>query len=342
MSTPIHSISHRFFEKQSDLFEFKKAFVINPEDIYSSIEPLFDEITYVCLREDQHNQACKNISIINFLNTELEPQSNVFLVLPKAKKLTEILLHWLSQQNLEQVHIWILGENDLGAKSFEKFASQYHFQCQQLDNARRCRVFEMYPLKSEPPQAPKAFDLTKYTKRFEHQSKSLTTLPGVFSHGHIDKGTLTLLNYLEKNPQPIKGKVLDFACGCGIIAQYCTQFSSDVSGLDTDYFAVFCATQSNKLNNTDIRFFSQNGLSKSADTQYDWIVSNPPFHENKRTNYSITEQFIAQSKSHLKPNGKLLIVVNDFLDYESTIKLSFKTIEILYQSKGFKIIKASN
>ena len=90
MSTPIQSISHRFFEKQSDLFEFKKAFVINPEDIYLSIEPIFDEITYVCLREDQRNDACKNTSIINFLNSTLEPQSDIFLVLPKAKKLTEL------------------------------------------------------------------------------------------------------------------------------------------------------------------------------------------------------------------------------------------------------------
>ncbi|MCJ8315335.1 MAG: methyltransferase [Saccharospirillaceae bacterium] len=342
MSTPIQSISHRFFEKQSELFEYKKAFVINPEDIYLSIEPLFDEITYVCIREDQTNDKCKNTSIINFLNTKLEAQSDIFLVLPKAKKLTEILLHWLSQQDLEQIHLWVLGENELGAKSFEKFAAKYGFQCQQLDNARRCRVFEMYPLKQEPKQTLKPFDLTTYTKSFEHQSKTLKTLPGVFSHGHIDKGTLTLLNFLEKHPQPIKGKVLDFACGCGIIAQYCTAFSSDVSGLDSDYFAIFCATQSNQLNNTDIRFFSQNGLAKVAETKYDWIVSNPPFHENKRTNYSITEKFITQSKSHLKSNGHLLIVVNDFLDYESTIKESFKNIKILYQSKGFKIIKASH
>jgi len=338
LSTPILSISRRFFEKQSHLFEFKKTYVINPEDLYSSIESLFDDITYVCLREDQKNEACKNVSIINFLNSNLEKNSNVILILPKAKKLTEILLHWLSQQDLENIHIWVIGENDLGAKSFEKFAMQYDFQCQQLDNARRCRVFEMYPLK----QTIKAFDLNNYAKTFEHQGKSLQTLPGVFSHGHIDKGTLTLLNYLQHNPQPITGKVLDFACGCGIIAQYCTQFSQDVSGLDTDYFAIFCAEQSNQLNQTHIQFFAQNSLAKKSSIQYDWIISNPPFHENKRTNYSITEQFITQSKSHLKPNGHLLIVVNDFLDYESTIKLSFNTIEVLYQSKGFKIIKASN
>ncbi|BCE01386.1 methyltransferase [Marinicellulosiphila megalodicopiae] len=337
MNTPIQSVIQRFVEQNTNIFDHNHAIVINPENIFQSITPFFEQVTYVCLREDQVNAQCQHLSIIDFLNDPKIDQSELILILPKAKKLTEILLHWLSQQNLEHTNLWVVGENDLGAKSFDKLAKIYNFESNLVDTARRCRIFELYPAS----KVDKPFNLTAHLKSFESEGKKLSTLPSVFSHGHLDKGTQVLISFLKQNPQNIKGDILDFACGCGVIAQFCTQYSASITGLDTDYLSIYCANNANAQNKTSIKYITSNGLPKHVIDQYDWIISNPPFHENKRTNYSITETFIQQSIHHLKPNGKLLMVVNDFLDYESTVKESFNEIEILYSQKGFKIIKAT-
>ncbi len=67
-------------------------------------------------------------------------------------------------------------------------------------------------------------------------------------------------------------------------------------------------------------------------------MSNPPFHQGVRTDYNVTEAFLKEAKEHLKLSGKLLLVANEFLNYEVILRDHFKTITEVKKENGFKVI----
>ena len=75
------------------------------------------------------------------------------------------------------------------------------------------------------------------------------SLPGVFSHGRLDEGTAFLLRHI---PSDIRGAVLDFGCGSGVLgaAIKSSNPECEVSLVDSNAFAIESAQ----------RTFSANGL----------------------------------------------------------------------------------
>jgi 16S rRNA (guanine1207-N2)-methyltransferase len=79
------------------------------------------------------------------------------------------------------------------------------------------------------------------------------------------------------------------------------------------------------------------GLTSS----YDVIVTNPPFHTGSREDRpDIGRRFITVAAEALNPGGRLLLVANRHLPYESVLNASFGTVRLLAQEHGFKIIEA--
>ncbi len=73
---------------------------------------------------------------------------------------------------------------------------------------------------------------------------------------------------------------------------------------------------------------------------YDTVIMNPPFHEGRVTDVSLGQAFIAAAASRLKPGGRLLMVANRQLPYETTLKGLFKNVTLLEEANGFKIFDA--
>jgi len=72
----------------------------------------------------------------------------------------------------------------------------------------------------------------------------------------------------------------------------------------------------------------------------DFIVMNPPFHEGKKTDFSIGLGFIKSSAAALSPRGVLYVVANAHLPYEDLLQAEFKTVEKLHEGGGFKVFTA--
>ena len=71
------------------------------------------------------------------------------------------------------------------------------------------------------------------------------------------------------------------------------------------------------------------------------IVSNPPFHTQSRADRpDIGRRFIAVAAQALKPGGRLWLVANRHLPYESVLNDSFGAVRIVAQQDGFKIVEA--
>jgi len=172
----------------------------------------------------------------------------------------------------------------------------------------------------------------------------LQSLPGAFAHGRLDNGTALLLEYLqnaESRQLKIKGKILDFGCGVGVIGIYLKRQYPDIEleMLDTSATALESARLSLLLNGNEAKLTASDGLDKAHD-RYDWIISNPPFHKGVATDLDITRRFIASAPAKLGNRGRMLLVCNRHLPYESWLAEAFAGFEKVAENREFKVLQA--
>jgi 16S rRNA (guanine1207-N2)-methyltransferase len=262
-----------------------------------------------------------------------EKFEDIIIYLPKAKARLSYLVDYASACLTKTGQIWFVGENKGGIKSLSKSLKDQFTQIDKLTSGKHSAIVSASGVIS-----PKAFDVNNYYVSQENElGLSLQALPGVFSQEKLDKGTAVLLNNL---PRKIKGRILDFGCGAGSIATYISQHREyeELELIDDDILAIHSAQKNIEKNKTPLaEAFLSNGFEKMEE-RYNWIVSNPPFHQGIKTDYNVTEAFLKEAKEHLKLSGKLLLVANEFLNYEVILRNHFKTVSEVKKENGFKVI----
>lgn len=168
------------------------------------------------------------------------------------------------------------------------------------------------------------------------------TRAGMFSHGRVDAGSAELIKHFSGR---VFGRVADFGAGWGYLSAHALQEGQKLSGVDL-YEADFDALEAAKINlvpyqgNVPLTFHWHDMLSEPVEGIYDTVISNPPFHEGRKADPTIGQHFINVAARRLKPGGRLLMVANRNLPYEATLKKAFKTVSVLGEPNGFKIIEA--
>ena len=263
----------------------------------------------------------------------------VVLFLQKSKPLTDFWLEMALSNLSPGGCVWLLGENGEGIKSWRKRLKKTFGTVKNLDNARHCSLLEG----SEPILPQESFRLEDryrcFDVGFDQKVLKVYSLPGVFSHGRVDVGTQVLLDTFQSVP---KGKILDFGCGAGLIAGRLGLANQDcqLTLVDCDALALASARKTLAENNIkNVQVVASDGLSE-VEGQFDWIVSNPPFHQGVKTHYAVTEQFLAESASLLVKGGELRIVANSFLRYQPIIEKAFGHCETMTTRNGFSIYRA--
>ncbi|WP_455475984.1 class I SAM-dependent methyltransferase [Bartonella sp. B17] len=168
------------------------------------------------------------------------------------------------------------------------------------------------------------------------------TTSGMFSHGRIDLGSAALALHMLK---AISGKTADFGAGWGFLSYVALERSEKLTTLDlyeADYNALEAAKQHLQHITTSlpIHFYWHDLVHEPITELYDTIISNPPFHIQQVTDVSLGQHFIINAAKHLKPGGKLLLVANRHLPYETLLRNIFHTVWINEDTPGFKIIEA--
>lgn len=79
------------------------------------------------------------------------------------------------------------------------------------------------------------------------QRVSLETRPGLFSPGHIDRGTLAMLSHVEISPGM---RIMDLGCGCGVVGVVAAKIAGEenVFMSDVDPMAVETARRNAERN----------------------------------------------------------------------------------------------
>ncbi len=259
---------------------------------------------------------------------------HIIIYMSKAKARLSFLLDYARASLKDDGEIWIVGENKGGIKSLAKQLKSDYQQVDKMTSGKHSAIVSACGALEQ-----KTFDINNYFSEQKNElGLSLKALPGVFSQENLDKGTAVLLKSL---PRKVKGRVLDFGCGAGVIGAYISQNREveEIELIDDDILAIKSA-QSN-IEHNKIAYseaFLSNGF-ESIEERYNWIVSNPPFHQGIKTDYNVTENFLKQAKEYLKLSGKLLLVANEFLNYEVILREHFKTVSEIAKENGFKVLQ---
>lgn len=166
--------------------------------------------------------------------------------------------------------------------------------------------------------------------------------PGVFAWDRIDPASALLASHL---PDTLAGRAADLGCGYGYLAAELLQRSPGITELDL-YEAEGRALDLARRNLSSWAArvaldFRWHDVTAGLTRQYDVIITNPPFHaQGSLDRPDIGRAFIASAATALRPGGRLWLVANRHLPYESVLDARFGTVRIVTQAQGYKIIEA--
>lgn len=260
---------------------------------------------------------------------------SALLYWPKSKAFGHSLLRWIASQIQQPTTVYLLAANDAGGKSLNNAVKDFGEEIIKLDVARKCSLwsFKLTPVED--------FSWEKELSHFqydylEEQAIEISTYPGVFNNGKLDVGTKLLLDNISLTK---RGRVLDLACGSGIIGLTCKARQPElyVEMVDIDGMALASAELNSKKLGLDCPVFASDGLTNTK--KFNTIICNPPFHQGKDTDYNFAQQLIRTAKQHLLPRGELWIVANRQLAYEQWAEKSCHSVESVIQGNGFKVLR---
>ncbi|MET0613348.1 MAG: class I SAM-dependent methyltransferase [Pseudomonas caspiana] len=269
------------------------------------------------------------------VNVSEQPFDSAVLFLPKARDLTNYALNALASR-LAGRELFLVGEKRSGIEAAAKQLSPFG-RARKLDSARHCQLWQV-----TVEQAPEALELESLAQHYEIEMEDgplkVLSLPGVFSHGRLDRGSALLLQHIDKLPS---GNLLDFGCGAGVLGAAVKRRypHNNVIMLDVDAFATASTRLTLAANGLEAEVLTGDGID-AAPMGLSTILSNPPFHVGVHTDYKATENLLRKARQHLKSGGELRLVANSFLKYQPIIEEHFGVCAIKAEGNGFRIYRA--
>jgi 16S rRNA (guanine1207-N2)-methyltransferase len=339
----VEGISEILLRNAADL-RGESILLINPprDGLHSELAVLADTLTVSSQDHGDFRWLLRNGATASFdlLPPALPGIDHVILRLPREKDRLDMMLHGLSSRMDPSARLWLSGENRAGIKSAAKHLERHFRAVRKLDSARHCRLYE-----ASQPRHGEAFALEDYLKYWEFDfagnTVQVSSLPGVFAHGRLDEGTAMLLGVLEEI-QPA-GRILDFACGSGAVGASLLMAVRDaeLTMLDTFAPALESTRRTLAANGVGATVLASDGLAELTGS-FDWIVSNPPFHQGIRNELDTTHRFFSGAANFLRPEGRILIVCNRHLPYPKWLAERFGTVETLSADRRYTVIQAGH
>ncbi|MDP1625434.1 MAG: class I SAM-dependent methyltransferase [bacterium] len=273
---------------------------------------------------------------------------SAIVLLPKGKALIDMTLAFASKAVRKGGVVVLTGENDAGIRSanvaFE--ANIGPVQEKMVGNHSALYVGMNEKLTAHKNLADfLAYEPIVYKNGTEEIAVDVAHFPGVFNTGKLDAGTRLLLSHIPYG----KKRVIDVGCGAGVIGTIYKKLSpdSEVSMCDKSRLAVLATKETLKKNGVEADVFESDvlaGVTRGADgrtTQFDLIVSNPPFHTGIATDYAFIDRLSHEAKNFLAPSGELYVVANSFLPYERTLEMNVGPTTVVKDDGKFKVIRTT-
>lgn len=233
------------------------------------------------------------------------------------------------------------GANAIGAASFEREVDKA-LGLEGTLSKHQCRTFWLRRGETEPEALAewRAAALPRPVG-----GSGLVARAGCFSPDHVDTGSRLLAEIL---PDAVTGRVADLGAGWGYLgAQLLGRFPTitELDCYEAEALALDDArTNLERLDHAAVRSYHWVDVTSGMPEvqPYDWIVSNPPFHEGAKADPAIGRAFIAAAWKAIRRRGKFVMVANQHLPYEAELRKRFRDVQLLTVRDGFKVYLSSN
>lgn len=181
-------------------------------------------------------------------------------------------------------------------------------------------------------------DLADWIAAPRQVAGGFVTRPGVFSADGPDPGSALLATSL---PAALPGRGVDLGAGWGLLARAALgrQGVVHLDLVEADHAALACA----RLNLTDPRaaFHWADAAAFRPDRPADWVVTNPPFHTDRRADPALGAAFVVAAARMLAPHGALWLVANRHLPYAEPLSQHFAEVEEIGGGTAFRVVRAA-
>ncbi|MEX2535487.1 MAG: methyltransferase [Trueperaceae bacterium] len=173
---------------------------------------------------------------------------------------------------------------------------------------------------------------------FEGAGMELVSLPGVHSAGRLDPGTTVLVSAAPWE-RLTQRRVLDLGCGVGVLALLAAGNGAKVTAVDDDLAAVASTRRNAERRRLRVDVRHSDVDSTLGEEEFDFILTNPPFHVGRGVRLEVPAAFIAAAGRLLRPGGELWLVANRDLPYEREFTC-WASLEQVGDEGGFKVLRA--
>ncbi len=164
------------------------------------------------------------------------------------------------------------------------------------------------------------------------------TRPGVFSADGVDPASALLAQAL---PETLPKTIADLGAGWGFLSDAILKCKGveTLQVVEAEHDALLCAQD----NITDPRaqFHWADATTFRPESPLDAVITNPPFHTTRVADPQLGQNFIAAAAGMLKPSGKLWLVANRHLPYETEARALFTEVQEIAGDTRFKILLAA-
>ncbi len=158
---------------------------------------------------------------------------------------------------------------------------------------------------------------------------------GLFSPSHADAGTLLMASQVMLEPGQ---KLLDLGCGAGLVGIAAAKVlgPENVYMTDVDASAVRCARENAARNGVaGVHIVLGDALEAVPVADFDWILSNPPYHAD----FSVAKRFIEKGFNRLKVGGRMVMVVKRDKWYRNKLTAIFGGVRA-FEADGYIVFTA--
>jgi 16S rRNA (guanine1207-N2)-methyltransferase len=255
--------------------------------------------------------------------------------LPSSKELLGAMLGWAQRSLIGARECWVFGHKMEGIRSVEALLAGIGSEPESLRIKRRTRVLTSQLGESDGTDSMPEL---RRTISVGHDNVQCVSLPGIFAHGRLDKGTSALLAFLARH-KPTK-RIVDLGCGSGAIGLFLAQRwpEASVTLYDKSALAVIAAKESAELNGIEnVKIVAQPVTEIPKEPWHGMVVSNPPFHDGKETRTDLIHDFAQAAKSQMRPGAVFLAVANRHLPYRKALSQTFHSVEIAWEDNHYCI-----
>ncbi len=255
------------------------------------------------------------------------------LRLAHARVATLMALHAVLDRLEPGGRLWVHGAGDEGIRSMRRPMQELMEDVEVVSVRRHCRV-----LSGRRGDAGLRAPLAAWREVGEISlpggEAALVRYPGVFARGGLDPASAALIAALP--PPAPNSRVLDFACGVGVLGLTQRQAEPTIALdlLDADAVAAAAARE----NVPGARVFLGDGWrAVPADARYDRIISNPPLHRGKSRDDSMLKALIAETPRRLRPGGALWLVTQRTIPVQRWLKTALGSATLIQESRRFRV-----